>query len=990
MSALVAAALVTTAVPSMASATEPTPGTDPDAGQTRTMSAAGVGDGLQMTVNERGRISSSVAGAAGGSLTVTKPLGAEVRSAYLAYATTGFSATPMTSPLTMARSAVPLTNEVTSGISSYNYFADVTSIVKPVVDAAPPGTVTLPLVEPDPDLTEGEILVVVYDDPAVTTDQTVSVLYGALAPSGDSYGVRLARPIDLADPATKLQMSLGISFGYQAYGTPQYSTVDVNGRRLTTAAGGDDDGYPANGSLITVGGEGDSADNPADPNATPADDRSDDELYDLRPFVHDGDDTITVQTTNPSRDDNVFLAVFEMNPPVVTIETGDDTLQLSPQYQEAPTGETVSIEVGPLALNPFPTYRARVLSGPNAGDPVGFECRDINCGLQVDAAAFAYWGSVTALPGDDLVEIWDDANNNGFLDASEPSGSVTVRWNAAVNAVGMGDSYSSGEGLDPYDEGTDDDWGANRNQCHRSAYAYAHATQPVGYAAPLATYVGGRSGTTLDFIACAGAKTVNLNYDGETQYDEPATQLDQGKLNRGTDLVTLTIGGNDIGFVPVLKKCALRNCMKTSARVDGIWVQDWAQAKLDELGSNLRDTMSDLRSAAPNASVILAGYPKLFPEGDARASCLKLAPFNDGEQDWLNSIAGQLDAAMGRAAAEAGVHYLSVLDQFAGHSVCGPDGEWVAGLTAANPFDFGHKQFVGSGSFHPNQSGQRLGYAALINEFLAAGRAAYGTNDAGLPRNPEPQVALSASMVTAEGTVTVEGPGDLGDLYLLHAEADPEKGCLPENVFRPGATAWVAGEGFAPGSTVTLSWDRSTDDVAVVPTVLGTTVADESGDVAAMLTLPAADAGSVALVTADGVMRDGRSLQLIAMAALVAGCDGTYSFGGFYAPVDNAPTANVVKAGSAVPVKFSLGSNQGLDVFADGSPSSALISCDPLAGFDDVEEAVTAGSSSLSYAAGDDRYTYVWKTRDAWEGTCRRLTLSFGDGSSHSAVFQFR
>lgn len=62
-------------------------------------------------------------------------------------------------------------------------------------------------------------------------------------------------------------MSLGISYGFQ--GSFQYSTVTVNDRPMTTSAGGQDDGEEANGALITVGGVGDSPDNPPDPDAFP-------------------------------------------------------------------------------------------------------------------------------------------------------------------------------------------------------------------------------------------------------------------------------------------------------------------------------------------------------------------------------------------------------------------------------------------------------------------------------------------------------------------------------------------------------------------------------------------------------------------------------------------------------------------------------------------------------------------------------------------------
>lgn len=109
---------------------------------------------------------------------------------------------------------------------------------------------------------------------------------------------------------------------------------------------------------------------------------------------------------------------------------------------------------------------------------------------------------------------------------------------------------------------------------------------------------------------------------------------------------------------------------------------------------------------------------------------------------------------------------------------------------------------------------------------------------------------------------------------------------------------------------------------------------------------------------------------------------------GFFAPVDNPDVLNTVKAGSGVPVKFSLGGDQGLNVFDTGSPSSQTMACGSKATQDDIEQTVSAGSSGLSYDATSERYTYVWKTQKAWAGTCRQLTVRFTDGSERTAWFK--
>lgn len=93
-------------------------------------------------------------------------------------------------------------------------------------------------------------------------------------------------------------------------------------------------------------------------------------------------------------------------------------------------------------------------------------------------------------------------------------------------------------------------------------------------------------------------------------------------------------------------------------------------------------------------------------------------------------------------------------------------------------------------------------------------------------------------------------------------------------------------------------------------------------------------------------------------------CDPlSYNFSGFFAPVNNPPTVNAAKAASAIPVKFSLNGDKGLDIFEEGSPSSGRIVTDPDTLLDNIEQTVTAGQSDLQYDATLDQYTYVWKTQ---------------------------
>ena len=118
-------------------------------------------------------------------------------------------------------------------------------------------------------------------------------------------------------------------------------------------------------------------------------------------------------------------------------------------------------------------------------------------------------------------------------------------------------------------------------------------------------------------------------------------------------------------------------------------------------------------------------------------------------------------------------------------------------------------------------------------------------------------------------------------------------------------------------------------------------------------------------------------------------CTTTFNWTGFFKPIDNPPLVNSVRAGSAIPIKFSLDGDQGLDIFAEGYPKSVLIPCDGGTASDDTPT-VNAGASSLSYDPSTDQYTYVWKSEASWAGTCRQLQVELVDGTVHTANFQFK
>ncbi len=193
-----------------------------------------------------------------------------------------------------------------------NQWVDVTSIVAAQVNSLGAGQTTLAITECNSGAIDGEALLVVFND-VTATEKTIIIMCGAMNSAGDDFSVTLAEPIDPAAPSALLDMGIGIGFSYQNGGGGQVSQVSVNGTRITSSAGGEDDGASANGALITVGGIGDSHDNPANPFAGTTNPRSDDELYNILPFITNTTTNLTLTSYNPSGDDNIFLAYFALS-----------------------------------------------------------------------------------------------------------------------------------------------------------------------------------------------------------------------------------------------------------------------------------------------------------------------------------------------------------------------------------------------------------------------------------------------------------------------------------------------------------------------------------------------------------------------------------------------------------------------------------------------------------------------------------------------------
>lgn len=249
-----------------------------------------------------------------GVITANVPAGATVEAAYL-YTSTYFNST--LSGVGGTLNGVALTGLTSLGVNSASCCAltagryDVTSILKPTIDGGAGGAYNFNVTETSSSQ-DGYALVVIYKD-ASLSESTIGILDGFASVTGDTTALNFASPIDTSVPGYHAEMRLGIGFSYDGTTcelTSQTSTVKVNGTLITQNAGCNDDSAdasPNNGNLITMGGDND-AFSPNLPSTS-----QDHERYNLVPNVANGSTTISVDTANASRDDNIFLAVFNVS-----------------------------------------------------------------------------------------------------------------------------------------------------------------------------------------------------------------------------------------------------------------------------------------------------------------------------------------------------------------------------------------------------------------------------------------------------------------------------------------------------------------------------------------------------------------------------------------------------------------------------------------------------------------------------------------------------
>lgn len=283
-----------------------------------------------------------------------------------------------------------------------------------------------------------------------------------------------------------------------------------------------------------------------------------------------------------------------------------------------------------------------------------------------------------------------------------------------VSYLAMGDSYISGEGAGAYSLGTDNE----RNRCHQSAFAYPKLLSGIF--------------NLSESIACSGARQFNITEPVPKDFNfyqiygdppniqeinsarnsyEPGFVLQKDFVTEDNpEAITISIGGNDIGFSDIITKCthplkglstgaAHHTCYSTyEDRVEVVNLINERLPQLSKLYADLRNNGAEVRR------VYVIGYPQVAKVG---GDCGLNVAMDAHEVQFAYDLIAYFNRVIKQAADEAGVVYVDTQQAFDGRRLCEGDGS----QSAMNGITVRRQPWGGFGvveSFHPNQAGHRL------------------------------------------------------------------------------------------------------------------------------------------------------------------------------------------------------------------------------------------------------------------------------------------
>ena len=261
--------------------------------------------------------------------------------------------------------------------------------------------------------------------------------------------------------------------------------------------------------------------------------------------------------------------------------------------------------------------------------------------------------------------------------------------------------------------------GAGRYVALGDSYASAPLV-PVQYGQPAGCSRSNRNYPALvakglevaDFrdVSCGGATTKDMTAAQQVPGGRNAPQLDA--VTAAATLVSVTIGGNDIGFGSIIQECATRSPLKPTGSACKDFYNsggtDQLAARIRATAPKVADVLEGIADRAPDAKIVVVGYPAILP--DSGPGCFPIVPFSPGDVAYLRSTEKALNAMLADEAGSAGAVFVDTYTPSIGHDVCKlPGTKWIEGLVPTSP----------AAPVHPNALGT-AGQAQAVLDTLGA------------------------------------------------------------------------------------------------------------------------------------------------------------------------------------------------------------------------------------------------------------------------------
>ncbi|MCP2168057.1 SGNH/GDSL hydrolase family protein [Goodfellowiella coeruleoviolacea] len=208
-------------------------------------------------------------------------------------------------------------------------------------------------------------------------------------------------------------------------------------------------------------------------------------------------------------------------------------------------------------------------------------------------------------------------------------------------------------------------------------------------------------------VSCGGAQTPHLTEPQSVLFGSNPPQFDA--LTAGTDLVTLTIGGNDIGFGDIISTCGTASLTNPFGApcterytADGV---DQLRARIGQTAAKVSTALATIHQRAPHATVVLVGYLRILPP---TGGCWPVLPVSAGDVPYLDGVQQALNRMLAEQAAANGALFVDPYQASLGHDVCQlPGVKWVEALLPTSL----------AAPVHPNLAGMHV-VAELVTDAL--------------------------------------------------------------------------------------------------------------------------------------------------------------------------------------------------------------------------------------------------------------------------------